>query len=634
MNYKLRLLLLAALAVSSSAFATEFRTPYLSDRGPLRHSFKKLNKKKMNINTWSTVHTKEAHKAFLKHGTDSKELTALLFNKSTFQFKEFFPGADVPLNSLNYNPFMRTLSYSPKAKYFEYGATFGGRIDFPIWKEDNGCVKGRIGLRTSIPFRTIEVERQDFAPETSSVDNALAKVVKTDLIRVDKNIDGSNAALGTVTEVSATAYRLDFVASLIDRAGNSIFNAVNSTNPATPTNDGLVTIFGQNIAVGDGASGTANNADATAALATVGLVIQKADGAPESIAWKRAAAASLANNEYRSAAGGADMAVITANTLTGVATGDVAFFDNNTDYSRLAPAAAGQPARLPADDTSWLIFKRAANTNNDRRLVSAEAQTIDRMLQDRLRGVNQDPFTFLVEQGFVFDSYKRSGLGDIDLDVFYEHAFNKHMLAELVLGVRFPTGTTKNSCNNPYRAIAKLGNGEHFEVKLGANFAWDACKWFSLKLDLSYNFVLEGKEQRAAVFAGSTVKNIGPCTDADVDWGYFIGRLDFQFVHPKTCCLSTVLGYEIYYKTEDHLTFKKTTQASWLGEDGSAAHPLPKLDSKLARKNTESISHKARMESTYKANKYLDIFWGGAVTFAGQNVFRDMDAHGGFNVRF
>jgi hypothetical protein len=40
------------------------------------------------------------------------------------------------------------------------------------------------------------------------------------------------------------------------------------------------------------------------------------------------------------------------------------------------------------------------------------------------------------------------------------------------------------------------------------------------------------------------------------------------------------------------------------------------------------------MESTYKANKYLDIFWGGAVTFAGQNVFRDMDAHGGFNVRF
>jgi hypothetical protein len=79
MNYKLRLLLLAALAVSSSAFATEFRTPYLSDRGPLRHSFKKLNKKKMNINTWSTVHTKEAHKAFLKHGTDSKAVDSFAF---------------------------------------------------------------------------------------------------------------------------------------------------------------------------------------------------------------------------------------------------------------------------------------------------------------------------------------------------------------------------------------------------------------------------------------------------------------------------------------------------------------------------------------------------------------------------
>jgi hypothetical protein len=59
---------------------------------------------------------------------------------------------------------MNALSYSPSAKFFEYGATFGGRIDFPIWKEDNGCVKGRIGLRATLPFRTIEVERQDLAP--------------------------------------------------------------------------------------------------------------------------------------------------------------------------------------------------------------------------------------------------------------------------------------------------------------------------------------------------------------------------------------------------------------------------------------------------------------------------------------
>lgn len=620
MNYKLRLLLLAALAVSSSAFATEFRTPYLSDRGPLRHSFKKLNKKKMNINTWSTVHTKEAHKAFLKHGTDSKELTALLFNKSTFQFNEFLPNALMPLDAPNYNIFMNALSYSPKAKYFEYGATFGGRIDFPIWKEDNGCVKGRIGLRTSIPFRTIEVERQDFAPETASVDNALAQVVKTAIIRVQRTAAGAVAPVGSQVDVEATAYRLDFVAGIRDSAKNSVVSAPVANE---------FKIFGQNIAAANAGP---------AAGATAGLVAD-VNGAPEIVAWNLTTVAADGDFNANGLVKAAAFADAT-NDLTGVAAAHFAGFVDNVDYTELNPATVAPVAGGGANDitglaaakTSWLVFKRASDGNVNTRLVGNEAQAIDRMLQDRIRGLNKDPFAFLSENGFIFDSYKRSGLGDIDLDVFYEHAFNKHMLAELVLGVRFPTGTTKNSCNNPYRAIAKLGNGEHFEIKLGANFAWDACKWFSIKLDASYNFVLEGKEQRAAVFAGSTVKNIGPCTDADVDWGYFIGRLDFQFVHPKTCCLSTVMGYEIYYKTEDHLTFKKTTENSWLGTKDQPV--ASKLDSKLARKNTESISHKGRMESTYKANKYLDIFWGGAVTFAGQNVFRDMDAHGGFNVRF
>lgn len=614
MNYKLRLLLLAALAVSSSAFATEFRTPYMSDRGPLRHSFKKLNKKKMNINTWSTVHTKEAHKAFLKHGTDSKELTALLFNKETFNFREFFPGADVPLNSPNYNPFIKTLSYSPRAKYFEWGATFGGRIDFPIWKEDNGCVKGRIGLRASVPFRTIEVERQDITPINSSIDNDLSQVVQSRVVNVQRNAAGADVASAQKNDVLATAYRLDFVNALRKADGTPV---------VVPANNSFK-IFGQEIAV---ANATAANAGLVTSNANTSAgILPVLVGSPQLTAWNLntvGADADFIDDGRVKAAAIADA----ADDLAGVAVNRVAFFNTATNYSALAATGGNDLATLAAAQNSWLIFKRATDANNDRRIVGSEAQTIDRMLQDRLRAFNVDAFTFLANNGFLFDDYKRSGLGDIDLDVFYEHAFNKHMLAELVLGVRFPTGTTKNSCNNPYRAIAKLGNGEHFEVKLGANFAWDACKWFSIKLDASYNFVLEGKEQRAAVFAGSTVKNIGPCTDADVDWGYFIGRVDFQFVHPKTCCLSTVMGYEIYYKTEDHLTFKKTNLQSWLGTDA-------KLDSNLARKNTESISHKGRMESTYQANKYLDIFWGGSVTFAGQNVFRDMDAHGGFNVRF
>lgn len=608
MNYKLRLLLLAALAVSSSAFATEFRTPYLSDRGPLRHSFKKLNKKKMNLSTWSTMHAKEAHKAFLKHGTDSKELTALLFNQSTFKFKEIFENGKVPLTSPNYNPFIATLDYSPRAKYFEWGATFGGRIDFPIWKEDNGCVKGRIGLRATVPFRTIEVERQDITPVNASVDQDLSSVVKTGIINVTRKVDGTTAGAANHRDIFVTAYRLDFVNALKDGSNNSIITPGNNT----------FKIFQQNIAV-------ANPAQANVVLAASIEGGVSGLSTPQLVAWQRNSDDNTAFSTVTGEVGVDEINTVDAGALN-IGDKKLSFFDTAEDYSAMnvEERAAANP--------SWLIFRRATDVNNDRALVDSPSQTINRMLQDRIRAFNVDAFTFMAQNEFLFDSYKRSGLGDIDVDVFYEHAFNKQMLAELVLGVRFPTGTTKSNCGNPYKGIAKLGNGEHFEIKLGANFAWDACKWFSVKLDASYNFVLESKEKRAAVFAGSTIKNIGPCTDADVDWGYFIGRLDFQFVHPKTCCLSTVMGYEIYYKTEDHVTFKKTTEASWLGTKDAPV--LSKLDSKLARKGTESISHKARMESTYKANKYLDIFWGGAVTFAGQNVFRDMDAHGGFNVRF
>ncbi len=617
MNYKLRLLLLAALAVSSSAFATEFRTPYLSDRGPLRHSFKKLSKKKMNLSTWSTMHAKEAHKAFLKHGTDSKELTALLFNKSTFNFREFFLDGKVPLTSPNYNPFIATLDYSPRAKYFEWGATFGGRIDFPIWKEDNGCVKGRIGMRATVPFRTIEVERQDITQNNVAAD--LSKLKQTEVITVGLKAAGDPAGAGKKADNLSPSSRLDFVAALRDRTNNSV---------VTTPDEFRFDIFGQNIAVNSAAGANVALAFSEKGQApqVKAFVFSDASGGDALLASDPNSSIFIAADVQRLPAAATGGTAVQAAAAVTAVNNTIQNFDSTRDYRAVGEQLDSNEVKT-AMENSWLVFKRASDANNDRGLVGGAAQTIDRMLEDRIRQFNVDAFTFLANEGFLFDDYKRSGLGDIDLDVFYEHTFNKQMLAELVLGVRFPTGASKNSCNNPYRAIAKLGNGEHFEIKLGANFAWDACKWFSVKLDASYNFVLENKEKRAAVFAGSTVKNIGPCTDADVDWGYFIGRLDFQFVHPKTCCLSTVMGYEIYYKTEDHVTFKKTTEVSWLG---TAA----KLDSKLARKGTESISHKARMESTYKANKYLDIFWGGAVTFAGQNVFRDMDAHGGFNVRF
>ena len=123
------------------------------------------------------------------------------------------------------------------------------------------------------------------------------------------------------------------------------------------------------------------------------------------------------------------------------------------------------------------------------------------------------------------------------------------------------------------------------------------------------------------------------------DYGYFTGRFDFNFFHPKDSGIRSTIGYELYYKTEDHLTFKQKQMESWLGGKfvpgvlDVQSNPQD-LDNKLASKNTESIAHKVRFETSAQLLKHFEVFAGGSLTFAGQQVMRDRDAHGGFNIRF
>ena len=74
-----------------------------------------------------------------------------------------------------------------------------------------------------------------------------------------------------------------------------------------------------------------------------------------------------------------------------------------------------------------------------------------------------------------------------------------------------------------------------------------------------------------------------------------------------------------------------TRSARFSSFDGSAAKAL---GNKLAAANTESVAHKVRFETSYQMSQYLEMFCGGSFTVAGQNVMRDRDTHGGFNVRF
>ena len=284
----------------------------------------------------------------------------------------------------------------------------------------------------------------------------------------------------------------------------------------------------------------------------------------------------------------------------------------------------------------WLVLARD-NASLEEAKFAPGAKDISEVIEARLALYKEDPMKFFARKGYEMQTNKRRQLGDIDVDLFYEHTFNKEWIGELFVGTRIPTGGTKNQFGNPYNVMS--GNGEHWEVKLGGMIAYQPAKWINMKLDTYYSFVIEATEHRMAAFKGAQIKNFGPRADADVDWGYFVGRFDFTFFHPKNSDIRTVLGYEFYYKNEDHLTYKKSAQQSFAGGVWNVAqnkfvyNPQP-LSNDLARKNTESISHKLRGEISYQVSTYFELYASASSTFAGKDVMRDSDYQGGFVVRF
>lgn len=115
--------------------AVDFRSPYVYDGGPLRYVFEPKEANDYGLKMWTTGYTRDAHKAFLSHGTKTKPLTALLFNKDEFRMREIFYNSDVALTTEYYNPFVKILKIKPRATYSENGITFGGQFDYPVYKE-------------------------------------------------------------------------------------------------------------------------------------------------------------------------------------------------------------------------------------------------------------------------------------------------------------------------------------------------------------------------------------------------------------------------------------------------------------------------------------------------------------------
>ncbi|MBT4595075.1 hypothetical protein HOD08_04335, partial [bacterium] len=128
-------------------------------------------KEDRKIKVWASNFMRYASRAYKTHGTDTEELSSLIFGKSDFDIAEAFPDCYVTNASELYNPLLRTAAIRTRAEYTENSVLIGGRIVFPM-----AAGRGRLGIRTVIPFRKVSMRRvdQDFVPRGAELQDVLS----------------------------------------------------------------------------------------------------------------------------------------------------------------------------------------------------------------------------------------------------------------------------------------------------------------------------------------------------------------------------------------------------------------------------------------------------------------------------
>ena len=658
-------LALTAFAVSGSVFAREFRAPLLGQGGPLRYDVYK-KKDKWTLNFWSVGHSRSATKAFMKHGTDTQDLAALMFGKQDFKLSAAF-GKDVTTQfSEHFNTNLDATVLTPRVTYDEKGMVLGGRFEYPIWQN-----KGRVGVRASVPFRTVRVERDNDAETVAAGDQR--NFVRGDIainVKVpttSPGLPGANQPIETkeLTGLS-NMYKVNFIRSLPFVSAGTLGGFI----AKAPDGDQVV-IAGQKYDDAPTADYDHAYEDQTIPFVVVynkdakslpevkqravrleDTIIQNFGGGDVEIDagadTRHLAKKVIAVGEGATTAG--NLIGETANFGAGPGIANPGQFENLTELDPTAGnfdenkmyvfgtthTFAAYKALFDDPDQGDHFWLMTTNLHDGSMLNNAAVSDLDRRI-DRFGKESTEQWLF--KNNFEFMTHQRTGMGDAEVDAFYEHDFNEDWRGEVSLGLKLPTGGSSDYSGNPYKANPLLGNGNHVEVKLGANVGWATpWDWLNLKANASYSIVVQSVEQRPAAFKDASIYGIGPKVDADVDWGYFCGSLDATMFHRKTDDLSTTIGYELFYKTEDNVNFKTMKlKNNWFGQKHNGTNFedfVHELDNKVAERNTERIAHRIRFESHWHAHKYMSVFAGGAFTFAGQNVPKENDVHCGMNVRF
>lgn len=586
---KKSLLKIAALLSVAGFVATqarEIRTPLPFMYGKMRYpveyhweSEKKNDQDCWNINfeAFGGAYSRCADAAYSTcNGRTTVPWTNLIFGKSEFRLEEAFVNADVGTISAD-NPWLSVSTLNTKYDYHERGAVFGATISSTF---DYCDEEYRFGLRARLPFRDITVA------DTCG----LSDLIGAQLDEVYREREETTTGVTQTNTVYAA--RLDFLTAL-KRIATPIENLVNYNN------SGNIQIADQNI---DAAVNQANGQPIVGA-------IYRADGsAPVAVDyWGKQAVFDAAID----ASGG------------GLANNQRGNFVASTNYST---TLAGDTA---AQSKLWIVptLKGSGAGGNENKLQDG-ALAIQSAINLAIKNLDSSVQDFIREQGLDFCDGRNKGLGDLDLEFFLGRNWgcDGDVWTDLMLAFRLPTSDVDCDLQDCKKVLKQpLGNNDHFEIRFGAAGGYDFCDWLKFMGDLSFSWAIEDEEQIAAPFSGATVKGIGPCVKADIDWWYLVGHFDMTFF-ANDCCGFDV-GYEIYHKGSDDVSLCVSKATDFAGRTDQA------LAASIFTKDTERTSHKLRT-GFFSVIGDCQIFAGWSHVLAGKNAPRETDWYISMDVSF
>jgi len=573
--------------VTFGAVAREFRAPLPAAQAGW--DFDPREKSTWHITADVDGYSRSAHRAFGSFGFKTGELSTLFFNADTFRASQIFSHCSVGQNTEHYNPFMRIMLLQPRVEYSESGMCFAVNVARSVLDG-----KGSWGLRVKVPLRAIDTIRKD---TDSRHDSQTEDVARLQINQVASTQVGFAYRLDFLEAIPTT----DFSASRVNYAAVDGANTYMDIFAEDPRNGGAGAVYAPE---GQTPRGT-----------QVGILYTDTFGAPQ-----------------------------LPTTLDGL-NQDTVYAFGNGNFSGLADSAAVNTAVRVANQakkaTVWVTSTHEVGGSYNS--SGTATGSISSGIKDYISSFNANTYEWLHDRGYIFQTTRQVGLGDTDIELYYDHSFGDRILGGMSALLRLPTACGSGSdegnyTGNPYRS--HTGNGRHFEIGGGLHLNVETRSWLMMRADAEYRFALARSEQTCATPVESMIKNIGSSQLADVSWHSVVANGELHVAHPHTTDITGYIGYQFYWKRKDTVRFHSSTVDSWLGavyssttKDYSIENTVS-LDNNLAAANTEQIANRVKAGVVYHLSDWLSLRTGGAWTFLGQNVPQEADVYVGCQVTF